>query len=124
MVLGLTVLTLNMKGLFEFDLESGKIGFKFNMYAYSITEKELGVGISEVLKFDNGRSMESLLYYFWGGYQAWCKLNSVEGVNIVLFGDILEEIGLEKLLSVYTQSLGVYSKNGQTPKEAEVSPLG
>lgn len=111
------------KASYEFDVGDKKIGFKFNMYASSVTEKVAGVGISELLQIKNGRTVEMLLYYFWGGYVSWCAVTGNKEMDMSTFSDYLEEIGLEKLLTVYSESLGVNSKNGQAPKEAgQVSP--
>jgi hypothetical protein len=88
------------------------------MYAAAVTEKESGMSISQLFKrFPGDVSVEMLLYYFYGAHVAYCKANNLQPDNIVTFGDYLEEIGIEKLLTVYTQSLDVYSKNGQAPKE-------
>ena len=106
------------KGEFEFDVKGEKIGFKFGMYASSVTERESGLTISQFFaKFQGDVSIEMLLYYFYGAHVAFCKYKGLEPQNIVVFGDTLEDIGLDKLISLYTQSLGVYTKNGQAPKE-------
>jgi hypothetical protein len=107
------------KGEFEVDVNGVMVGFKFGMYASGITEKESGLNIGEFFgKFQGQVSIEMLLYYFYGGHVAYCKLKNLQPQNIVVFGDTLEDIGLEKLLSIYSESLGVYSKNGQAPKES------
>jgi len=106
------------KGEFEIEVKGDKVGFKFGMYASAVTERESGLTISQFFaKFQGDVSIEMLLYYFYGAHVAYCKSKGLQPQNIVEFGDTLEEIGLEKLLSLYTQSLGVYSKNGQAPKE-------
>jgi hypothetical protein len=107
------------KGVFEFDVNGDKVGFKFGMYAAAITEKESGMSISSLFgKFTTDVSIEVLLYYFFGAYVSYCKAHETKPVNISVFSDYLEEIGLEKLINLYTESLGVYSKNGQAPKES------
>lgn len=111
------------KALYEFEVKDKKIGFKFNMYASSVTEEVSGVGISELLQVKDGRTVQMLLYYFWGGYVSWCSITGNKQMDMSTFSDYLEELGLDKLLNIYSESLGVYSKNGEAPKEkGQVTP--
>jgi hypothetical protein len=114
------------RGTYEFKVGDKTIGFKFNMYASSLTEEQLGQPISELFKLQEDQEgnksvkVKSLLAYFYGGYVSYCHANRSEAEPLAIFSDFLEEIGQGPLMDMYSKSLGVYSKNVEAPTEGQV----
>jgi hypothetical protein len=115
------------KGTYEYKLGDKTIGFKFNMYASGITEEKLGVPISELFKLQEDSTgnksvkVNSLLYYFYGGYVSYCHSKKQAAEDVSVFSDYIEEIGLAVMMDMYTKSLAVYSKNDLPPEEGATS---
>lgn len=108
------------KGIFEEKISSGTIGFKFGMYASAITEKEASANIFELFRriHEKKEVVLGLLQYFYGGAVSYAVSHKQEPPTIDQVGDWIEEIGFEKALSIYNQSIEYLSKNGQAPKQA------
>jgi hypothetical protein len=122
------------KGIFEFDVDGRKIGFKFGMYAAAITEKEAGCTITELFQrihgfkplFDEkgekvgqepipGLSSISLLQYFYGGAVAYSRN---EQLTVDEVGDMLDIIGIDKAYTTFSESIQTYlpKKKQETPE--------
>ncbi len=113
-----------MIGTGEFIIEVGekRYGFKFGMYASAITEKESGFGIFEVFKriFNNpGETSLLVLNYMYGGAVAYAKAKKTDEPSVVEVGEWMEEMGIERAMKVYTDSIAAYKdktlKNNPPP---------
>lgn len=118
MVVGL-ILSHNMIGktIYEYD----GFGFKFGMYASSVSEKISGTSISGLIKKmgNEGEVTTAILHYFYGAavaYKAYKKLD-IE-ITLDLVGDWLDTLGDVESTRIFTESLGV-PKNSEAPKETE-----
>lgn len=103
------------KTIYEYE----GFGFKFGMYASSITEKESGCSISSLIKKmgTEGEATTAILQYFYGGavaYVAYKKLDIKVTYDIV--ADWLETLGDAESARIFNESLGV-PKNSEAPKE-------
>ena len=99
-------LLLNM--LFEFD----GYGFKFGLYASALTEKEAGVPISKVIEGMGKGEILPILQYFYGASVAYSEYKKQPKKDIAEVSDLIEKMGLDKAISVLTESL-------QMPKNLE-----
>lgn len=122
-------------GIFEVDLKQGKVGFKFGMYASSVTQKVTGKKISEVFRmmFDYAKDEKGeisggattaytesgLIHYFYGGAVAYAERNSLRIPTVDEVADWLEELGFEKAIEIYSKSLA-----GPNVKAPEVTNPG
>jgi hypothetical protein len=104
------------KGIYEFDVtingEQKKVGFKFNMQAAAETEKLAKMPIIDLFKriYSNEDTAASLLQYFYGGWYAYnaahrVKIDSDVNYNLSEVSDIMEEIGLEKCMHIFSDSI-------------------
>jgi hypothetical protein len=112
------------KGIFEFEIDGQKIGFKFGMYAAAITEKMAGCQIMELFQRIHGSKLVyddkgnitgrellpglgtiSLLQYFYGGAVAYTKNDKLSIDDVA---DQLDLIGLEKAFVVFSESVQTY----------------
>lgn len=103
------------KTIYEYD----GFGFKFGMYATSVTEKISGTSISGLIKRMNeeGELTTSLLQYFYGGAVAYDKHKKIERtLELSDIADFLETIGDAESARIFNESLGV-PKNLEAPKE-------
>ncbi len=109
------------KGIFEFEIEGKKIGFKFGMYAAAITQKESGSSIVDLFKVmalgsDGG---VALLQYFYGGAVAYASNKKLPVPTIDEVGDWIEAIGWDESLRVYSESIKIYIPKNAEPLKAE-----
>lgn len=102
------------KKLFEY--KEG-IGFKFGMYASSITENISGVGISGLIKKMNseGEATTAILHYFYGAAVSYCESKGLDKPTIPQVADWVESIGVEESDKIFRESLGL-PKNSEAPK--------
>lgn len=103
------------KTIYEYD----GFGFKFGMYASSVSEKISGTNITGLIKRMSveGEGTTSILQYFYGGavaYEAWKKSGKVIELSDV--ADMLEKIGDEESARIFNESLGV-PKNSEAPTQ-------
>lgn len=108
------------KGIFEFEIEGKKIGFKFGMYAAAITQKESGSSIIDLFKVmaqgnDGG---VALLQYFYGGAVAYATNKKLPIPTIDEVGDWIELIGWDESLKVYSESIKTYIPKNAEPLKA------
>ncbi len=109
------------KGIFEFEVDGKKVGFKFGMYAAAITQKESGSSIIDLFKImaqgnDGG---VALLQYFYGGAVSYATNKKLTIPTIDEVGDWIEVIGWDESLKVYSESIKTYiSKNAEPLKAA------
>jgi hypothetical protein len=98
------------KGIFEFEINGEKVGFKFGMYAAAITQKEAGMSIFELLKViakgqDGGVALQQ---YFYGGLVSYCTNKKLPIPTLDQVGDVIEVIGFDSAMDVYAKSLESY----------------
>lgn len=116
MVSGLTQLH-NMIGKTIYEYEG--FGFKFGMYASSVTEKVSGTSISGLIKRMSieGEATQAILQYFYGGAVAYEKhKKSGKEIDISDVADMLETIGDAESVRIFNESLGV-PKNSEAPTQ-------
>lgn len=101
------------KKLFEYE----DFGFKFGMYASSITENISGVGISGLVKRMNseGEATTAILHYFYGAAVSYCESKGLEKPTLPQVADWVETIGVEESDRIFRESLGL-PKNSEAPK--------
>lgn len=98
--------------IFEFD----GFGFKFGLYASALTEKEAGLPISKVIDGIGKGEILPILQYFYGAAVSYNASKGLDKVSISEVSDFIEKIGLDKALTVLTDSLQL-PKNSEAPKE-------
>jgi len=103
------------KTIYEYE----GFGFKFGMYASSITEKVSGTSITGLIKRmgTEGESTQAILHYFYGAavaYEKWKKTGRELELSDV--ADMIETIGEEESVRVFNESLGV-PKNSEAPTQ-------
>jgi hypothetical protein len=113
-----------MRGIFTFDLESGKVGFKFGTYALSIACEKDGCGLNEFFNrcgFNKTGEVKlsSLLNLWYGAAVHYCHhLNKEVDFNSSHVSDWLDEIGLDKVKETYVEGLKQFvPKNSKAPVE-------
>jgi hypothetical protein len=123
------------KGIFEFEIEGQKIGFKFGMYAAAVTEKISGCSIMELFQRIHGAKILynekgevtgrellpgmatiSLLQYFYGGAVAY---NKNDQLTLDEVGDYLDLIGEEKAFLTFSQSVQTYLPKKKPAQEVK-----
>ncbi len=103
------------KTIYEYE----GFGFKFGMYASSVSEKVSGTNISGLIKrmAVEGESTTAILQYFYGGAVAYDKYKKIERtLELSDVADFLEQLGDEETVKIFNESLGV-PKNSEAPKE-------
>lgn len=102
------------KKLFEY--ENG-VGFKFGMYASSITEQESGVSITGLIKrmSAEGHATTAVLQYFYGAAVSYRKSIKGEIPTIDEVADWVESLGVEETDRIFRESLGL-PKNSEAPQ--------
>ena len=104
------------KTIYEYE----GFGFKFGMYASSVSEKISGTSITGLIKRMSveGEATTAILQYFYGGAVAY-ELSKKSGRVIELsdVADMLEKIGDEESARIFNESLGV-PKNSEAPTQA------
>lgn len=111
------------KTIFEYP-EKG-FGFKFGMYASSVTEKISGTSISGLIKriATDGEGTTAILHYFYGAavaFEKWKKTNKEVGLEDV--ADMIEELGEVETARIFNESFGV-PKNSTAPQETGQTPV-
>lgn len=106
-------------GLYEVEVEGKTVGFQFGMLASMYTEEKSGQSIYDVFKEIAQARIKGILYYFMGGAMAYNEYHGIkEPVTLAGIASIIESIGTEKALEIYSKSIGSpLIKNGQAPKE-------
>ena len=103
------------KSVYEYE----GFGFKFGMYASSITEKISGTNISGLIKrmAVEGEATTAILHYFYGAAVAYEEFKkSGRDVTLSDVADMVESLGDEESVKVFNESLGL-PKNLEAPKE-------
>lgn len=106
---------LGKKSVYEYE----GFGFKFGMYASSLTEQISGTNISGLIKRmgEEGKETTALLHYFYGAAVAYKEHKKLDvEVTIDVVADWLEAIGDEEAARVFSESLGL-PKNSTAPME-------
>lgn len=100
------------KKLFEYE----GFGFKFGMYASSITENISGVGISGLIQKMNseGGATTALLHHFYGAAVAYCETKGLDKPTLLKVADWIEQLGVEETDKIFRESLGL-PKNSEAP---------
>ena len=101
--------------VFEFE----GFGFKFGPYAAAETQAVSGVSIGKLFEKMKSESDATLclIHYFYGAAKAYNVSKGIKTeVNLDSVGDLLEKIGFEKAMEVFTESLQM-PKNSEAPKE-------
>jgi hypothetical protein len=113
-------------GLYEVEVEGKTVGFQFGMLASMYTEEKSGQSIYDVFKDIAQARIKAILFYFLGGALAYNEYHKIkEEVTLVDIATLIETIGTEKALEIYSKSIGSpLTKNGQAPKEAGQSLEG
>lgn len=96
-------------------------GFKFGMYASSVSEKMSGTSVTGLIKRMGveGEATQAILQYFYGAavaYEKWKKTGRELELSDV--ADMLETIGEVESARIFNESLGV-PKNSEAPKVTE-----
>lgn len=120
------------KGIFEVKAGDKVYGFRFGMYAASVTQKQAGKLITQVfadmytpveieedgkkvrgLKINENTTM-CLLQYLYGGAVAYAEDKKQAIPSIVEVGDWMDAIGLDEAIRVWTES--VKPPNAESPE--------
>lgn len=109
------------KGIYEFEFEGNKVGFKFGMYAAGITEREAKctiVQLFENITTGNEPSL-NLLYYFYGGAVAYNLNHKIsQDINLDHVSDYISAIGYTEAMRIFSDSVKHYEpKNEKAPQE-------
>lgn len=107
----------NMIGKTIYEYEG--FGFKFGMYASSITEKVSKTNISGLIKRMSieGEATEAILQYFYGAAVAYEKFKKTgREIELHEVADMLEQIGDAESVRIFNESLGV-PKNSEAPTQ-------
>jgi hypothetical protein len=103
------------KSVYEYE----GFGFKFGMYASSVTEEISGTNISGLIKRmgEEGKATTALLHYFYGAAVSY-KLHKKLDIEVTLdvVADWIESLGDEEAVKLFNESLGM-PKNLEAPKE-------
>jgi hypothetical protein len=103
------------KSVYEYE----GFGFKFGMYASSVTEEISGTSISGLIKRmgEEGKATTALLHYFYGAAVAYEKhKKSGREVTLDEVADMIESLGDDEAVKLFNESLGM-PKNSEAPKE-------
>lgn len=102
------------KNLFEYK---DGIGFKFGMYASSITENISGKSISGLIKSmsTEGEATTAILQYYYGAAVSYRESIKGEKPTLAEVADWVEQIGVEESDKIFRESLGL-PKNSEAPK--------
>lgn len=122
-----------MKGIFEFEVEGRKVGFKFGTYAISVAcEKEGDCSIDVLFRrcgipYMSGKEirqdkpkLKSLLHLFYGAAIHFAEDNDQPtDFKPSTVSNWLDAIGLEKVNQMMTEGLNQYTpKNSPSPEKA------
>ena len=106
---------LGKKSVYEYE----GFGFKFGMYASSVSEEISGTSISGLIKrmSEEGKGTTALLHYFYGAAVAY-EESKKSGREVTLsdVADMIEQLGDEEATKLFSESLGL-PKNLAAPKE-------
>jgi hypothetical protein len=106
---------LGKKSVYEYE----GFGFKFGMYASSLTEQISGTNISGLIKRmgEEGKETTALLHYFYGAAVAY-EESKKSGKEITLseVAEMVESLGDEEAARLFSESLGL-PKNLTAPME-------
>lgn len=106
---------LGKKSVYEYE----GFGFKFGMYASSISEQISGTSISGLIKrmADEGQTTTAILHYFYGAAVAY-EESKKSGKEVTLsdVADMIETMGDEEANRVFSESIGL-PKNLEAPME-------
>jgi hypothetical protein len=116
-----------MKGIFEFEIEGKKRGFKFGTYAFAVACDQDKSVLSDLLKkigvpyeVDGEKRADpvnimSLLNVFYGAAVHYAK-HKKQGVDFTPdeVSDWLDELGLEKVNGYLQEGLNQYSPKNST----------
>jgi len=105
------------KTIYEYE----GFGFKFGMYASSVSEKISGTSISGLIKRMGveGEATQAILQYFYGAAVAYEKHKKTgREIELSEVADMLETIGDAESVRLFNESLGV-PKNSEAPKVTE-----
>lgn len=117
-----------MKGIFEFEVEGKKVGFKLGTYALSIAcEKEGGCDVDVLLKrcgqpyLKDGKiacdkpKLKALLHLFYGAAIHYAEDNDItDNIKVSTVSNWLDNIGAEKLNEMITEGF----KQPEVPKNS------
>lgn len=121
-----------MKGIFEFEVQGKKVGFKFGTYALSVAcEKEGDVDLNTLFKRcgfiytdEKGKPKadkakpKSVLNLFYGGALHYAEdFNQPADFKVSTVANWMDEIGEAKLMEVITKAFFTYE-----PKNSESLP--
>lgn len=112
-----------MIGKTVFEYPDKGFGFKFGMYASSVTEKISGTSISGLIKRigNEGEATTAILHYFYGAavaFEKWKKTN--REIELHEVADMIEELGEQETARIFNESLGV-PKNSEAPMTGQTS---
>lgn len=130
---GHTEHTLNMKGIFEFEVQGESRGFKFGTYAFSIAcEKEGDIDLNTlfkrcgfIYKDKDGKAkadpakMKSLLHLFYGAAVHYAEDNDrPTDFKVSTVSNWMDEIGKDKLMDIINKAFFSYEpKNSESLTE-------
>jgi hypothetical protein len=112
-----------MKGIFEFEVEGKKVGFKFGTYAFSIAcEKEGDIDLNTlfkrcgfVYKDEKGKpksdkaKMKSILHLFYGAAIHYAEdFDQPTNFKVSTVSNWMDEIGEVKLMEIIQKSFFTY----------------
>jgi hypothetical protein len=125
MVLGVTEITLDMKGVFTFKLQDREVGFKFGTYAISVACDKESCNIGDLFERigfnkDGNVNLRALLHVWYGAAVHYCHhINKEVDFNTANVSDWLDEIGLDKVRATYVDGLKQFvPKNYTAPEKA------
>lgn len=128
-----------MKGIYEFEIEGQKHGFKFGTYAFSVAcEKEGDIDLNTlfkrcgfIYKDKDGKAkadpakMKSLLHLFYGAAVHYAEDNDQPaGFKVSTVSNWMDELGQEKLMEMINESFFSYEpKNSESLAETRETVL-
>lgn len=110
-----------MKGVFEFEVDGKKRGFKFGTYAFAVACEKEGCSINELQKRigDSNLNIMVLLHLFYGAAVHYAAHKKIEvDFTTSEVSDWLDELGYGKVTEILNSGLNVYQpKNSTSPQE-------
>src|SRR5687768_3326158 len=108
-----------MKGVFEFEIEGQKRGFKFGMMALAITEQKEGKSLKQIFDLlSEGRAEIMLtLHLFYGAAVQYADSNKMPvNFSVSDVSDWIDDIGLDAATEMLTEGFKQYApKNSASP---------
>lgn len=117
-----------MRKVFEYDLESGKVGFKFNMLSADYLEKEEGKSISAIFaelheSFANPQSLRMglILSMCYAGARVYAESNGLKSPTRDSVADCIGEIDATSLYEMIASAIQMHVPKNSKAHDQKLS---